>query len=137
MKTQTDYILRVFLGIALLGSTIPISALILNGCSTANRSAYVAEVATHTSVKVAMSLWDAYVKSGKATVAQEQQVKAAYDKVRLAAIALADAGQIMAAASSTNGGINFTAALSQGATEYTQAQADLIALLKGLGLPVK
>lgn len=77
--------------------------LICVGCkSTPSQIAYQSAGTTIVSVDVAMSEWGAYVAAKHPPVAQEQAVKAAFEKYQTAMAAVCDAGAIYSASTQTN-----------------------------------
>src|SRR5262245_54785861 len=112
----------------ILGAGLADIGISLTGCAGPGHAVYVGEVSARGSVETAMALWSRQVKAGKTTIAQEQKVKAAYNKVRASFIALCDAGKLLSASSSTNA----TGAVEQGfaqlSTDYLQDKTDLFNL---------
>lgn len=76
--------------------SVPVAAVsgILIGCSTgAQQTTYRTSSITHASVRAAMGGWNQYVAAGKATIQDEQKVKAAYEKYRQAQLAVINIAQ--------------------------------------------
>ena len=137
MKTR----LKVFASIlcfALLSLTIPT---VYTGCkSSPNQIAFKTEQASKLTVTEAMGLWNVLVKSGKTTVDQERQVKAAFQKWQATQLAVCDAGKILAAYSTTNsaGITGAQSAFDQAIADLGQSKTDLFNLLTqfGVKLPI-
>lgn len=108
----------------------------LNGCSTPQRAAYVTVGSVQVSAEAAMAAWNVYVGQYHPPVAVELKVKAAYEKYQAALEAVCDAGAVYAAAGVTNasGATGASAALAQAQADAAQDLADLVGLLKGLGV---
>jgi len=132
-RIGAQVMLSVLLSVALLDV-----ALVLPGCSSANRVAYEATATTHVTVQEAMKGWNLWVGQGKATVAQEQAVKNAFQRWQKAMLVVCDAGALEAAAAQTNmgtgGTAGFGAALQQAVANAAREQADLVALIGSFGV---
>ena len=113
------------------------SALVVSyGCASANKVALQTVGTTKIAAQTALGAWNVWVGSGKATVAQELQVRAAFLKWQTAMLAACDAGAIWAAASSTNsaGATGLSAAYSAAITNAAQAESDVKTLIKSFGV---
>lgn len=101
--------------------------LTLDGCSSVQKATYTTVGATQVTVQTALGAWNVWVGQGKATVAQEQAVKAAFQKWQVAALAVCDLGKVTA--TPTTDAV-YQAAIANAA----QIQTDFINLLKSFGL---
>jgi len=115
------------LSLLFLSCLLPV-AVVIQGCSSANRTAYVGETGLRVTVETGMGMFNQLVKAGKVTQAQELVVKHAYEKLQATAILLCDAGKVGAAAASTNG-VAISSALTTLSANYQQGFADLQAAL--------
>jgi len=115
------------------------------GCSSAQRTAYIAAKATHVTVQEAMRLWGAHVKQvvdshpGAAQLeklqGQEEKVKDAFDKYIASMKLVADTGRTAASMVSTNGPstVDVLNALKANADRDLE---DLVALLRSFGVKI-
>jgi hypothetical protein len=128
--------------ISILTATAIISSSILyTGCqSTPQRIEYNAEKTTQVSVEVALSVWNTYVKSGKATLDQERKVKvilAQYRKSALLAHDLVDAYINLTAKGTDSNAITAAKVVADNAAiETAKVLNDLIKLLASFGVTV-
>jgi hypothetical protein len=110
---------------------------LVSGCGTTPQQAsYQAAGTTVTTVDAAMTAWGDYVKQYHPPVAQELQVKAAYEKYQASMVLLVDATQIyvtLSGSGSTNAppAADKVTILQQ---QASQAFADLLALLNQFGV---
>jgi hypothetical protein len=132
---------RGMLGIFLLflvgAMTVAAPLMLLTGCGSVNRTAYVGQSATRVTVQEGIKLWNVWVGQGKATVDQERKVKAAYEKVQASAMVLCDAGAAISAAtrqSGTSASTQMLAAFEEASSHFTQDKADFLGLLQALGV---
>ena len=104
--------------------------------STPQQTVYRSIAVTQVSVDTIMKGWGTYVASGRATVAQEQVVKDAYEKYQHAFAAACDAGAAYAASSVTNstGATGYKAALDYAIENANRALTDLQALVTSFGV---
>jgi len=86
------------------------------------------------SVEVALGAWDQFVKAGKSTVAQEQQVKAAYAKYQAAFSVMCDAGATWSASENTTNATAATAAYSYAAQNVTTELQNIETLVTSFGV---
>ncbi len=110
-----------------------VTGLIVSGCSTdAQRATYGTTAITHASVRAAMAGWSRHVASGKATIQDEQKVKAAYEKYRQSQLAIINTAQAFGKA----GAVDPTAQDRIQATldASGKALAELIGLLNTYGI---
>jgi hypothetical protein len=110
----------------------------ITGCNTPQRTAYVAVGGVQVSAETAMGAWNVYVGAFHPSVATELKVKAAYEKYQAAMVAVCDAGAIYAASGVTNatGQTGAGAALATAQANAAQSLADLVNLLRSLGVNV-
>jgi hypothetical protein len=112
------------------------AALLFTGCHTTAQSAAFQTAGTTTvTVEVALHAYNQFAAAGKTSVAQNLAVKNAYEKYQLAAAAVCDAGAIYAAANTTNSP-PASAALQQAVLESSTAIADLMTLLRSIGVKI-
>jgi hypothetical protein len=111
------------------------TALFNSGCAntTPNNVAYNTVAATSVTVDVAMDAWGAYVASGHATIDQERQVKAAYEKYQAAVYVVIDAGEVFAGAT-TNTIVTLSSALTTAQANQSQDLSDLVNLITSFGV---
>lgn len=104
---------------------------LLPGCVGPNRTAYRSVAISRVSVHAALELWDGYVESGRATIEQEEKVKAAYELWQSSMKNVCNAGAIYSAAVTTNatGATGAQAALETAIATAAQRQADLLSLI--------
>jgi len=125
------------LAFACLTLTLVTAGSLVSGCNTTPQQiTYRAAGTTIVSVDTAMNLWGAYVASGKATVAQEQAVKAAYEKYQASMAVACDAGAVYASTSSTNAPAA-SLALSQAVANASQELTDLENLINSFGVKLQ
>lgn len=110
------------------------------GLSTACKSTpqavtYQAAATTSVTVEAALHAYNAFAKAGKTTVEQNQAVKAAFLKYQAAFAVVCDAGAIYAATSSTNSPAA-SAALQTAIVNANNTIADLINLVRALGVKI-
>jgi hypothetical protein len=104
------------------------------GCQVSpTRAAYTAEATAQVSVETAMRAWNDYVGQFHPSLDQERQVKAAYERYRAAMVAMIDASELYASATSTNAP---AAALSAELARQNAANrlTDLVNLLRQFGV---
>jgi len=85
-------------------------------------------------VEVALGAWDQFVKAGKSTVAQEQQVKAAYAKYQAAFSVMCDAGATWSASENTTNAGPATAGYEYAAQNVSNELNDVENLLHSFGV---
>ncbi len=117
---------------------IGFTASYLSGCAgTPNRVSYQVAATTRVTVQEGLRFWnDQFVKPGKATLAQEQAVKNAYEKAQNTARLLCDAGKALSAAS-TSGATptaQLVAAFEQATADFTADRQDLMNMLTSFGV---
>lgn len=128
MKTLYNYVIIGCL------FTVMSGLVITEGCKTTpQKVAYQAAGTTEVSVEAALTAYDAFAKAGKTTVAQNQQVAAAYGKYQQAFALACDAGSVYAATSITNSTAS-QAALTQATTVAAQSLSDLENLITSFGV---
>jgi hypothetical protein len=122
--------------IVVLGAVLLTGCLGFEGCKNPQATTYQTVATTKVSVETVMHLWGAYVASGNATVAQEIQVRDAYQKYQAAMLVVCDAGAIYSASSLTNavGATGLSAALQQAILNATNSIADLENLVTSFGV---
>ena len=114
-----------------------ICASLLVGCQTTPQQVtYQAAATTSITVEQALQAYDVFAKAGKTTIAQNQQVAAAYAKYQTAFELACDAGQVYAAYSITNatGATGAQAAFSQAVANANQSLTDLKNLITSFGV---
>jgi hypothetical protein len=90
-------------GILSIAMCMVIGAMTLTGCNgTVNSNTYKTVATTQVTVSAAMAGWNVYDGTGKATIAQEQAVKSAYQKYQAAIVAVCDAGALLSAGSTAS-----------------------------------
>lgn len=99
------------------------------GCASLNKTSYNVVGTTTTSVPVLMGEWNTYVKAGKSTVAEEQQVKSAYEKYQISIETVCDIGATVSSGSSTN-----TTVLQNSINLEVTALSDLTSVLSTFGI---
>ena len=130
MKTPQFKFIAALIAIALIfaGAT--------SGCKTTpQRATYVSVGATAITVEAAIHAYDVFAAQGKTTVAQNQQVKAAFLKYQAAFAVVCDAGAIYASTSGTNAPAA-SLALNQAIANSGQTLADLINLIRSFGVKI-
>ena len=110
--------------------------LVFTGCGTVNETAFRAAGTVHVSVDTALHLYNVAAAQGKTTVAQNNQVAAAYDKYQKAFAVACDAGASYAASSVTNsaGVSGAQAALQEAQSDAAASLADLENLITSFGV---
>jgi hypothetical protein len=137
MNKLTEIIRKAVLVMPLL-FLIGFTASYMAGCAgTPNRVAYRVTGTTRVTVQEGLRFWnDQFVKPGKSTVAQEQAVKNAYEKVQNTARVLCDAGKALSAASA--GGATPTAqlvaAFEQATADFSADRQDFLNMLTTFGV---
>lgn len=123
-----------------LGAWLLIGALAMGmtgavtGCHTPPQTvAYRAASGTTLSVETAIRTYNVFAAQGKTTVAQNQQVKAAYEKYQAALLVVCDAGAIYAATSGTNAPA-VSLALQVAVQNSAASFADLVNLIQSFGV---
>jgi len=100
-------VIGLWLTIGLLAMSLG-APVLMTGCGTTpQRASFQAAGTTQITVETALRAYNEFAKAGKTTVAQNQQVKAAYEKYQVAMLVVCDAGEIYA---SMSGGTNSPAA---------------------------
>ena len=69
--------------------------LLFGGCASSSRNTYKAVSVSYVAVDTAMKLWGEQVRAGKVTLAQEVQVKRAYESWQQAAVVALDAAEYL------------------------------------------
>jgi hypothetical protein len=130
MKTK---LVSIIVSLALIAGA---GSLTITGCASANKTAYQAATVTQVTVQTALGAWNVYVGSGKATVAQEIKVRAAFNEWQKAMLAVCDAGAVWAAAAQTNaaGATGLQTAYQTALTNLTTIEADFTSLIKSFGV---
>lgn len=120
----------------ILALTINVYTPFFTGCTTPQTTAYQTVATTKVTVETAMHLWGAWVAAGKTTVAQELQVRAAYQKYQACMVVVCDAGAAYSAYVTTNaaGATGASGALQQAVANATQSIADLENLITSFGV---
>jgi hypothetical protein len=117
---------------------IGFTASYMAGCAgTPNRVAYQVSGTTRVTVQEGLKFWnDQFVKTGKATVAQEQAVKNVYEKVQNSARVVCDAGKALSAASvdGATPTAQLLAAFEQATSDFTADRLDFINMLTSFGV---
>jgi hypothetical protein len=116
--------LMSLLAVGLLAAPLALT----EGCSTTpQRAAYQSVATTEVSVEAAVNEWNAYVAAAHPPLAQQQAVRAAWQKYQAAMLLVCDAGAAYSAAGSTNsaGATGASAALQQAITNAGQTITDL------------
>lgn len=110
----------------------------LTSCGTPQRTAYVAAGSVQVTAETAMAAWNVYVGQFHPPVATELKVKAAFEKYQAAMLVVCDAGAAYAATSVTNanGLTGFSAALDTAKANASQDLADLVGLIRSLGVKI-
>ena len=117
-------ILALGLGGVMFGTT---------GCNTTpQRASFITVTTTDVSVETALRAYNVFAAQGKTTVAQNLQVKAAYEKYQAAFAVLCDVGAVYAATSTTNAPA--AAALQQATLNASASIADVINLIQSFGV---
>lgn len=126
------------LHLLLICALLPALCLGTVGCKNPQQASYAAVGTVQVSVEAAMSAWNLYVGQNHPPVATELKVKAAYEKYQQAMAAVCDAGAIYAAAGVTNsaGQTGASAALQAATSNAGQTLADLVALIRSLGVKI-
>jgi hypothetical protein len=107
---------------------------VVTGCKTAPQTvAYRAANGTTLTVETAIRTYNVFAAQGKTTVAQNQQVKAAYEKYQAAMLVVCDAGAIYAATSGTNAPAA-SLALQVAVQNSTASIADVVNLIQSFGV---
>jgi hypothetical protein len=107
------------------------------GCSsTPARAAYNAVSIPAVTVDQAMTAWGDYVAQYHPSAAVESQVKDAYDKYQAAELLAIDAAQAYAAVVSSTNSTGAAVAQQLTGQNAAQALADLVALLRQLGVNI-
>lgn len=102
------------------------------GCSSPQKTTYRAAGATSVTAEAAVRAYNAWAKQGKTTVAQNQKVKAAYEKYQASFALVCDLGAIYAASGSATN-TPATAALQQALADNGAAIADIVNLVQTFG----
>ena len=125
------HLTRIVAGLMLCASLA-----ITPGCATGNQTAYKVVQATDTTVTTALGAWNVWVGAGKATVAQEKAVRAAFLEYQQAMLVACDAGAVWSAAASTNstGATGAQAAWTAALSNLTKIESDFVALVKSFGV---
>jgi hypothetical protein len=107
------------------------------GCNTTpQKVTYQSAGTAVVSVDTAMNLWGAYVAANHPPIAQEQAVKAAYEKYQAAMATACDAGAIYAATGSTNAPAT-SLALQQAIASVGKELVDLENLIASFGVKLQ
>jgi len=136
-------LLLVILSFTLLPLLAGFGLSVLTGCNTPQSAAYKTAATTQVTVDTAMHLWGAYVTAQKVAgtpvpVAQEQAVKAAYQKFQAAMVVACDVGAVWSASSVTNNSITGPAnAFAQAVVNANQTITDLTALIASFGVKLQ
>ena len=101
--------------------------------TTPQQVTYQAAAATTVTVEVALRAYNVFAAQGKTTVAQNQQVKAAYEKYQAAFAVVCDAGQIYAATGGTNAPAA-SLAMQAAVANASASQTDIIKLVQSFGV---
>ena len=106
------------------------------GCASANKAAFSSVGVTQITATTALGAWNVWVGQGKATVAQELQVRAAFQKWQLATLAVCDAGAVWSAAVTTNsaGATGAQASYQIALINAAAIEADFVSLVKSFGV---
>lgn len=129
-KSEAMKLMVVFMSLALAILTGAV------GCATSPQAASYQAVGTATvTVEQALKAYDAWAKAGKTSIAQNQEVAAAYAKYQAAIAVVCDAGADYAATSVTNsaGLSGAQVALSAAEANATQSLTDLENLITSFG----
>lgn len=110
----------------------------LTGCKSTppQTIAYQAASTTTITVEAAIRAYDVFAAQGKTTIAQNAQVKAAYEKYQAAAAVVCDAGAIYAATSGTNAPAA-SLALQVAVQNSTASIADVVNLVQSFGVKLQ
>ena len=128
MKLRKTSILQ-----AIILSGLVAFASVNNGCRSPQKTSYRVAATTTVSAEAAVRNYNVFAAAGKTTVAQNQRVKAQYEKYQLAFSLLCDAGADYAAAGSDPA--SPAAAVFQSAIANSAATLlDLTKLLNSFGL---
>jgi hypothetical protein len=116
-----------------LVASVFVAIAIATGCSTPQKTAYESVSATVVVVEEAVKAYDVFAAAGKTTVAQNQQVAAAYAKYQAAMTVVIDAGAVYSATSATNAPAA-QLALTQAEADFTTEASDLENLIRSFGV---
>ena len=105
----------------------------VTGCQTTpQRATYTAVSGTALTVETALAGYNQFAKAGKTTIAQNVQVKLAFDRYQAAMRVVCDAGAVYAATGNTS--TPAAAALEQAALNAAQSITDFLNLLQTFGV---
>lgn len=113
--------------------------LFILGCqSTPQAVSYQVASTTNITVDQAIQAYDAFAKAGNTTIAQNQQVAAAYAKYQAAMMVVCDAGAAYSASSNTNasGATGAAGVLQAAVSNANQSITDLENLITSFGVPL-
>ena len=119
--------LKSIIGLALIALALTFNT----GCGTAPKRTYQTVSTAVITVDAAMDAWGHYVSQFHPPLADEQKVKDAFDKYRVAAIVVVDAGKAYASGSGSTKDLN--AALAVAAASL----GDLVNLIQAFGITIK
>ena len=118
----------------LLIGLLSLGALAGTAChTTPQQVTYQSAAATTVTVEVALRAYNVFAAQGKTTIAQNRQVKAAYEKYQAAFAVVCDAGQIYAATGGTNAPAA-SLALQAAVANASASQTDIIKLVQSFGV---
>lgn len=105
-------------------------------CTTsAARATYVTAATTTVTVEAALRAYNVFAANGKTTVAQNAQVKKAFERYQASMMVLCDAGAIYAAGM-TNTNLAAQAAVQQAALNASASINDIINLIRSFGVKI-
>lgn len=114
-------------------ASILVATAIFSGCANPQKTTYESVGATVLVVESALKAYDQFALAGKTTVAQNEQVSAAYTKYQSAMLVVIDAGAVYSATSATNTPAA-QLALNQAEVNFTTEVTDLENLIKSFGV---
>ena len=107
-----------------------IVAPIATSCKSPATVAYQVSKGSSLTVETALAAWNDYVKSGRATLEQESQAKAAFEKYQAAQVAVLDAAIVYSVAKDSATEPDAKARLNLAIAASGPAFADLVKLLQ-------
>jgi hypothetical protein len=122
---------NIFTMLVLL-ATLAGALVLANGCAvTPQQATYRAAGSVSITAAEAVRIYGVFASQGKTTVAQNQAVKAAYEKYQAAFAVLCDMGGVYSATTNTNAS---AAALQTAAQNAQNELADLLNLIRSFGV---
>ena len=123
-----------FMKLILILAALVAAAVMFSGCKTTDqRAAYTTAATINVTVEGALAAYNELAKQGKTTLAQNQQVAAAFEKYKTAMLVLCDIGITYSTYGSTNTP-TLSGALQTATLNASAAIADFVALTKSFGI---